>query len=391
MSQFNSIFSPLTIKLARLAGITLLAVAALFASTQNVAAQAHTCVTSVEIRLGDNCTNVLTVAQVLLGATPSADHYVVVNDLNPTNNGDVAGNGDAQIDGISPASGWTYGVYLGNIPGGPRLVCSGVVYAVDYTAPAVIAPATVDSLWCDDVNSVLNQTASWQVASDGTVSTYFTGNISRVVVGADGAQSPAPVDNCGGNLQIRVTDEIAYTECGSTAATTYPDAATNLGKVWATITRRFKVTDQRGNDTTVTQLIKFVRPTVDRIAGPIMDGGVGSVGYGLINGLSVWSTNSSTQNGGGSSPYNQNNTGSGIGVDEIIFDNCSTSAIPTNKETLRPYLRSLYRSGSGKQADGKSDTLFLYDGVCNYAVDFTYSEFATYCNNGKKIHVCYQH
>jgi hypothetical protein len=38
MSQFNSIFSPLTNKLARLAGITLLAVAALFASTQNVVA-----------------------------------------------------------------------------------------------------------------------------------------------------------------------------------------------------------------------------------------------------------------------------------------------------------------------------------------------------------------
>jgi hypothetical protein len=49
MSQFNSIFSPLTNKLARLAGITLLAVAALFASTQNLSAQANTCVTSLEV------------------------------------------------------------------------------------------------------------------------------------------------------------------------------------------------------------------------------------------------------------------------------------------------------------------------------------------------------
>ncbi|MFN6078989.1 MAG: hypothetical protein ACK48I_07240, partial [Bacteroidota bacterium] len=124
MSQFNSIFSPLTNKLARLAGITLLAVAALFASTQQVAAQgpagATTCVTSLEVRVGLNCQATVTSSMVLLGT--STAYSVQINDLNPTNGGDV--------DGISPASGWVYGVYNGT-----TLICTGVIYAVDYTAP----------------------------------------------------------------------------------------------------------------------------------------------------------------------------------------------------------------------------------------------------------------
>ncbi len=66
-----------------------------------------------------------------------------INDLNPTNGG--------RVDGISPASGWVYGVY--NAAG--ALVCQGVIYAVDYTAPLVTAPAAVE-FWCDDISAVYN-------------------------------------------------------------------------------------------------------------------------------------------------------------------------------------------------------------------------------------------
>ena len=77
MSQFNSIFSPLTNKLARLAGITLLAVAALFASTQQMSAQA--CVQNLVIGLDDNCEVNVPVSMVLLGGNPT-DYYVKIND-----------------------------------------------------------------------------------------------------------------------------------------------------------------------------------------------------------------------------------------------------------------------------------------------------------------------
>ena len=80
MSQFNSIFSPLTNKLARLAGITLLAVAALFASTQQMSAQ--TCVQNLTVNLGSKCSVTLTPSMVLVGATVGTE-VLKINDSSP--------------------------------------------------------------------------------------------------------------------------------------------------------------------------------------------------------------------------------------------------------------------------------------------------------------------
>lgn len=355
MSQFNSIFSPLTNKLARLAGITLLAVAALFASTQQIAAQGtNTCVTSLEVRVGDNCQATVTVSMVMLGATPGSGS-VRINDLNPTNGGIV--------DGVSPASGWVYGVYDGN-----TLLCTGVIYAVDYTAPAVTAPFAVE-FWCDDVNSVLNQTASW----NSPTTKYFAGNLTENTVGTDAPMTIA--DNCGSPIQIKVTDRVDYTECGGAASSA-------TGTIFATVTRSFTAIDQRGNDTTVTQIITFKRPNIIGAAGPAYAGGSG---YNTINGLTVDSTN---RVAGGFTYFAQ--SASGL-TNMIIFSACAApSGTATEvKAELRKYLRSLYRVGYFLPNDAignitGTDTAFIFDAFCNYSVDFTYTEFPN-CNNGKKF------
>jgi hypothetical protein len=351
MSQFNSIFSPLTNKLARLAGITLLAVAALFASTQQMSAQgpggSTTCVTSLEVRLGHGCSSTVTSSMVLLGTTTAYD--VRINDLNPTNGGIV--------DGISPASGWVYGVYSGS-----TLLCSGVIYAVDYTAPeitsttngGVTGTTATDTLLCKDISKVLNQPNSW---TSSTSNNYFTGRITN-----RGGTVPL-TDSCGGLVQTKVTDRIDYTDC-----------ATN--NVFATITRTFQAIDQRGNDTTVTQLINFVRPMPRKLAVR-----TGFTPKTTINNQAVFATNPAS--GVFTSVNNNYTLSTAAAPNMIIFNKCT--GIPTSKEELRPYLKSLY-TYTYTIGNLKTDSVSFFDNPCNYSTDFTYTTFDN-CNGGKKFMV----
>jgi len=344
MSQFNSIFSPLTNKLARLAGITLLAVAALFASTQNIAAQgSQTCVTSLEVRVGDNCQATVTVGMVMLGTVVGTPD-VRINDLNPTNGGIV--------DGVSPASGWAYGVYASSAASA-ALICQGVIFAVDYTAPAVVDPADHNQLTCDDIANVLNVEASWKTATNA----YFTGALTSVT------------DNCGGLVQVKVTDRIVYDEC-------------NSGGVMATITRTFQAIDQRGNDTTVTQLITFNRPSKTALAVHTSSTRTAKT---TINGLAVYSTNGTV--GGGvyvATP------GTVTTPNMVVFNKCT--GIPSTKDDLRAYLQSIYTykygnsisTGTGFTTGADSLSFFNtgLNALCNYSSDFTYTVFPT-CNGTK--------
>jgi hypothetical protein len=76
----------------------------------------------------------------------------------------------------------------------------------------------------------------------------------------------------------------------------------------------------------------------------------------------------------------------------IIFNACAapSGTAAEVKAQLREYLRSVYRVGYNLPNDAISggitgtDTAFIFDAFCNYAVDFTYSEFAN-CNGGKKF------
>ncbi|MFN5787420.1 MAG: hypothetical protein ACK469_01550, partial [Bacteroidota bacterium] len=273
------------------------------------------CVDFVEIRLGANCQATVTPEMVTPNLDPNLSTCfpvtVKINDLNPTN-GNV-------VDGVSPEGGWTFGLFIGD-----RMVCQGKIVAKDYTAPAVIAPSEVE-LWCDDITNVLNREASWKNATDK----YFTGNLLK-----NAATSPdatlALTDNCGDVYQIKVTDRIDYTECGTSPSTT------PTGTVYATVTRTFYVVDQRGSDTTVTQLIKFKRPAPSMF--PVI-GGLSA--YNTINGQTVWSTN------GFSNGTAVNYSNSTTTADMIVFNSCEapTATGAALKEVLRGYLRSLYRVG----------------------------------------------
>jgi len=75
----------------------------------------------------------------------------------------------------------------------------------------------------------------------------------------------------------------------------------------------------------------------------------------------------------------------------ILFNSCAapSGTAAEVKAELRKYLRSLYRVGYSLPNDAISsgitgtDTAFIFDAFfCNYAVDFTYTEFAN-CNGGK--------
>jgi len=153
MSQFNSIFSPLTNKLARLAGISLLAVAALFASTQQMSAQS--CVQNLTIALNGQCEVKVNLTSVMVG-TPPSGAYLMINDESPADSN--------TIRSISPATGFTYGVFSST----GQLLCQGTIITNDFTEPVMAANnkaewAAIDTvvMWSDDINNVLNVTKTW--------------------------------------------------------------------------------------------------------------------------------------------------------------------------------------------------------------------------------------
>jgi len=155
MSQFNSIFSPLTNKLARLEGITLLAVANLFASTQQMSAQ--TCIQNLSINLGRSCEINISPEMVALGL-PAGTYYVRINDNSPT---------DSKVNAVSPASGWTYGLFkqAGGSPStSDALICQGTIITTDDAAPVFSAAqaaawADIDTVitWADNLNEIQDQ------------------------------------------------------------------------------------------------------------------------------------------------------------------------------------------------------------------------------------------
>ena len=149
-----------------------------------------------------------------------------IADLNSTN-GNV-------IDGVSPAVvGWRYGVFKGDL-----LVCEGAVHALDKLAPyqtstQASAFALIDTLdlWCNDVNLVNNVEGSWRVSGYR----FFTG-------------LPAFTESCGGQVKLEVTDFLSSNNCSTDS-------------VFAELRRKFRAVDAQNNDTVLTQIIRFKRPS----------------------------------------------------------------------------------------------------------------------------------
>jgi hypothetical protein len=153
----------------------------------------------------------------------------------------------------------------------------------------------------------------------------------------------------------------------------------------ATITRTFQAIDQRGNDTTVTQLITFKRPSKDLLAFHIPAPGVRTAKT-TINGQAVYSTNGTV--GGGTYVATP---GTVTTPNMVVFNKCTE--IPSTKNDLRAYLQSIYTykygnsisTGTGFTTGADSVSFFNtgLNALCNYSSDFTWTEFPT-CN-GKKF------
>jgi len=333
MSQFNSIFSPLTNKLARLAGITLLAVAALFASTQQMSAQVA-CVQNLTVSLDRNCEMAITKQMVVTNsAALPAGAYIKINDNNP--NDDDFNTGDGKVNTVSPASGWTYGVFLAN----GQILCQGTIVVTDNIAPVFNARAeahwaTIDTIitWADNLDEIYNNTASWTGNTNNTwggalpvghstrkaAARFYTGqpwmadaceqiqslragspdNIKTLagtpwlghVVGTDNVPTAAAdsalantwPDLVGGAVQYRVTDYLESQQCDSSKV--------NGRAFHYKLRRSFQIIDKRGNDTTLNQIIYFQRPdprgtstnplarTYDRNSLQEIDKGPGNLG-----------------------------------------------------------------------------------------------------------------
>jgi hypothetical protein len=446
MSQFNSIFSPLTNKLARLAGITLLAVAALFAGTQQMSAQ--TCVQNLTVNLGGQCSVTLTPAMVMVGTAPSGA-FLKINDNSPI---------DATVDAISPVTGWTYGVFTADPSTTPSatLICSGTIVTTDNVGPTFsvaqkAAWELIDTVvtWADNLDEVQNVTASFWGNSTGyqtkpafgTGSRWYVGRPymtdsceyaglapgtltrdsfwlidadgnGRAVTGtavpgvgypsADSVGTNGALFHTSRNLQVKVTDYLETPQCDSLGFTN------KLRRSWQFI-------DQRGNSTTLNQIIYFKRPDLrgslaDPFArtnaspSPTLDRGPGNLGqfgpFGTNNrriAAPAYGEASSTAGItaisfaglGGDKMTTKYSLGGQTLRDTIAYE-LGTGSTCYNFDaatSMRDLLTCLYVAVDTLPS-GQPDSISLFSASLksNYSVSFTYKEFPA-CNNGKKFEV----
>ncbi|MFZ4377666.1 MAG: fibrobacter succinogenes major paralogous domain-containing protein, partial [Saprospiraceae bacterium] len=320
---------------------------------------AVTCKDSIFMLTSDKCFDALSLTSVRLNSQNCQTDTlkVVVNDFIP-NNGSI-------IDGSSPIGGWVYTIQnTRNI-----VLCSGKLHNIDTISTKTFAVSwgylsefvnnqgnAVVNLPCNRVSEVLNKNNSVIFKMDSLTALKTTLE-NKYYVGV-------PMINllCD-SVKITKTDILVSSACDSTF-----------------ITRKYVIENNLGEDTTLTQIIRFLRPTNSKSKsnnlyneislgnfGPMSDGFKDS----LVNGLPVKNLTS-------------NNRKYRTGVDTIEISTCDK---PINKSDFLPYLKSLYkvvfenkiRSKSTRLYDGyKSnlDTLSLFESlnysICNYNTDFTF-------------------
>jgi large repetitive protein len=439
MSQFNSIFSPLTNKLARLAGITLLAVAALFASTQQMSAQIS-CVQNVTVSLSSVCNDQVTVSMVSLGVPSGSvgNYYVRINDDTPT---------DDRVNSVSPVTGWTYGLFKVS---DNTLVCQGTIIVRDDQAPTFsvaqkAAWEAIDTIvtWADNVDEILNVPATWHGAAYASSQPTFAG-VNKYYTGR-----PYMTDSCelfrGGVVAATGTWIIDYDDNGKSAATTPPSPdsflvhrSTNLqvkvtdyyqngqcttaGDGYHHVLRRsFQFIDQRGNDTTLNQIIYFQRPAPRGTSASRFDGnatpganpqvpldrGPGNLGqfgpfgsgprkvhssYGEGDNKDLNKANIAAFSYATTLGADQMTTPYGMGGatlrDTIAYNISNGTCYNFDATTeMKKLLTGLYVAVDTLPS-GQKDSISLFSDQLNsnYSTQFTYKEFPA-CNNGKKFEV----
>jgi len=172
--------------------------------------------------------NVLANTNTSAGGIDTTGMRIAINDLTP-------GNGNI-VDGISPSSGWNYGVFKAD----NSLFCAGNMYSLDNLAPQLVTNSfnildTID-YWCNDFNFIYNTNGSWNIPS----SPYYTGK-------------PSFIEACGGQVQLKVTDVILNEDCNS---------------IFKILRRNFQAIDARGNDVSISQIIRFKYPELTLFLPP---------------------------------------------------------------------------------------------------------------------------
>jgi len=193
------------------------------------------CVANVNIEFDSplNCQrtvyliNVLTNTNTSAGGIDTTGMRIAINDLTP-------GNGNI-VDGVSPSTGWNYGVFKAD----NSLFCVGNMYSLDNLAPQLVTNSfnildTID-YWCNDFNFIYNTSGSWNIPS----SPYYSGK-------------PTFIEGCGSVL-LKVTDVILNEDCNS---------------IFKILRRNFQAIDQRGNDATISQIIRFKYPELTLFLPP---------------------------------------------------------------------------------------------------------------------------
>jgi len=194
------------------------------------------CVANVYIEFDSplNCQRTVYLINVLANTNTSAGGIdttgmrIAINDLTP-------GNGNI-VDGVSPSSGWNYGVFKAD----NSLFCTGNMYSLDNLAPQLVTNSfnildTID-YWCNDFNFIYNTSGSWNIPG----SPYYSGK-------------PTFIEGCGGSVQLKVTDVILNEDCNS---------------IFKILRRNFQAIDQRGNDATISQIIRFKYPELTLFLPP---------------------------------------------------------------------------------------------------------------------------
>jgi len=388
----------------------------------------YACIENLTISLDGKCQDTLHLKEAVLppDCLTEPDYYLRVNDSDPSNG--------ALIDGISPATGWTYALFLNLSGGGTELVCQGKVVVTDDMGP-IFTPEqkeaweTIDTVvtWSDNVDEIVNNNLSWWGNSNGYHLPPTFSGANKYYTGRPYMTDSCEINNCGAlgtqgtwlidrdstgtstsrdsfqlhrscNLQYKVTDYLENPQCDS------------LGFHYK-LRRSFEIKDQRGNSTVLNQIIYFKRPDLrktntDRFAREHamvtdpLDRGPGNLGqfgpfgnghrkvhghYGEADNLPA----------GGVIDFRDK-----LGADQMTSTNYSLYAdtISYNislgacgsfdaQTELKPLLTSLYVAVDTLPS-GRKDSISLFSErlASNYSVSYTYKEFSS-CNNGKKYEV----
>jgi hypothetical protein len=388
----------------------------------------YACVENLKVSLNGKCQYTLGLTEAVLPSDclEAPDYFLVVNDANPSNG--------AVIDGISPASGWTYGVFLNLDNGGTELICQGRVVVTDdlgpiFTPEQKAAWETIDTVvtWADNVDEVVNNPLTWWGNSSGYQLPPTFSGANKYYMGRPYMTDSCEINNCGAlgsqgtwlidkdssgtaslrdsfslhrscNLQYRVTDYLETPQCDSTG-------------FQHKLRRSFEITDQRGNRTVLNQIIYFKRPDLrktntDRFAREFalvtepLDRGPGNLGqfgpfgngprkvhahYGEADNLPAGGLINFRDKLGADQ---MSSTNYSLYADTISYNTSLGSCGSFDAQTeLKPLLTSIYVAVDSLPG-GRKDSISLFSErlASNYSVSYTYKEFPI-CNQGKSYEV----